>query len=127
MAHSRHRTSGIFPGLVLITVGVILLLHNYRGLELGDVLLRWWPLALIFLGLIKLYDRTVASRSNDPGTARITGGEIMLVVGMIVLISCVVAVDIGRRTIGSKLPPEISGDAYPFDLDVAPKTVPANA
>jgi Putative adhesin/Domain of unknown function (DUF5668) len=127
MAHSRHRTSGIFPGLVLITVGVLLLLHNYRGLELGDVLLRWWPLALIFLGLIKIYDRTVASRSDDPGAARITGGEILLVVGMLVLLSCVVAVDYGRRAIGGKLPIEISGDSYPFDLDVAPKPVPENA
>jgi hypothetical protein len=127
MAQSRQATSRIFPGLVLITVGSLLLLHNYRGLELQEVLLRWWPLALIFLGLIKLYDRTVASRSSDPGSARITGGEIMLVIGMIVLLSCVVAIDIGRRTIGSKLPIEISGDAYPFDLDVAPKTVPENA
>ena len=127
MAHSRHRTSGIFPGLVLITVGALLLLHNYRGLELGDVLLRWWPLALIFLGLIKIYDRTVASRSDDPGAARITSGEILLVVGMLVLVSCVVAVDYGRRAIGGKLPIEVSGDAYPFDLDVAPKPVPENA
>ena len=127
MARSRQRTSGIFPGLVLLTVGSLLLLHNYRGLELGDVLLHWWPLALIFLGLIKLYDRTVARRSDDPDSARITGGEILLVVGMLVLVSCVVAVDYGRRAIGGKLPIEMSGDAYPFDLDVAPKTVPANA
>jgi DUF4097 and DUF4098 domain-containing protein YvlB len=127
MARSRQRTSGIFPGLVLITVGALLLLHNYRGLELGDVLLRWWPLALIFLGLIKIYDRTVASRSDDPGSARITGGEIVLVVGMLVLLSCVVAYDYTRHAIGNKLPIEISGDAYPFDLDVAPKPIPANA
>jgi hypothetical protein len=127
MARSRQRTSGIFPGLVLLTVGALLLLHNYRGLELGDVVLHWWPLALIFLGLIKLYDRTVASRSADPGSARITGGEIMLVVSMITLLCFVVAVDYGKRAIGGKLPMEISGDAYPFDLDVAPKTVPANA
>ena len=70
MARSRQRTSGIFTGLVLLTVGFLLLLHNYRGLELGDVLLHWWPLALIFLGLIKLYERTVARRTDDPGSAR---------------------------------------------------------
>src|SRR5271169_3749872 len=127
MPRSRQRTSGIFTGLVLITVGFLLLLHNYRGLELGDVLLHWWPLALIFLGLIKLYERTVASRTDDPGSARISGSEILLVVGMITLISCIVAIDYGKRAIGGKLPIEISGDAYPFDLDVAPKTVPANA
>ena len=70
MARSRQRTSGIFPGLVLITVGSLLLLHNYRGMELDVVLKHWWPLALIFLGLIKLYDRTIASRSDDPGSAQ---------------------------------------------------------
>ncbi len=128
MARSRQRGSGVFPGIVLITVGSLLLLHNYRGMELGDVLKHWWPLALIFLGLIKLYDRTVASRSDDPGTARITGGEILLVVGMIVLLSAVVIGDYVKNGIdhgGIHIP--VSGDAYPFDLDVAPKTVPANA
>src|SRR5208282_4706087 len=127
MARSRQRTSGIFTGLVLLTVGSLLLLHNYRGLELGELLVHWWPLALIFLGIIKIYERTVASRTADPGSARVTAAEIMLVVGMLVLVSCVVAVDYGKRAIDGKLPIEISGDAYPFDLDVAPKTVPANA
>ena len=127
MARSRQRSSGIFTGLVLLTVGFLLLLHNYRGLELGDVLLHWWPLALIFLGLIKLYERTVARRSDDPGSARISGGEILLVIGMITLLSIVVAVDYAKRTIPGNLPIEISGDAYPFDLDVVPVNVPANA
>ena len=127
MSTSRQRSSGIFTGLVLITVGCLLLLHNYRGLELGDVLLHWWPLALIFLGLIKLYDRTVARRSDDIGSARITGGEILLVVGMLTLLSLVVAVDYARHSIPGKLPIEFSGDAYPFDLDVVPVNVPANA
>src|ERR1700675_2083215 len=105
MARSGQRTSGIFTGLVLLTVGCLLLLHNYRGLELGDMLLHWWPLALIFLGLIKLYERTVASRADDPGSARISGGEILLAVGMITLISCVVTIAYGRRFIvGEKFP-----------------------
>src|SRR5580692_2416610 len=126
MALSRQRTSGIFSGLVLLTVGSLLLLHNYRGLELSEVL-HWWPLALIFLGAIKLYERTVASRSDDPSSARITGGEIMLVLGMIALLSFVVAVDyVKTKAEGNDYGLHI-GDSYPFDLDVAPKTVPANA
>ncbi|MGC1620391.1 MAG: DUF4097 family beta strand repeat-containing protein [Candidatus Acidiferrum sp.] len=127
MARSRQRTSGIFTGLVLLTVGVILLLHNYRGLEIGDLLIHWWPLALIFLGLIKLYERMVAGRSDDPGSARVSGGEVLLVIGMITLLSVVVAVDYAKRAIPGKLPVEFSGDAYPFDLDVTPLSVPANA
>jgi len=127
MARSRQRSSGIFTGVVLLTVGFLLLIHNYRGLELDDVLRRWWPLALIFLGLIKLYDRAMASRSSEPNSARITGGEIMLVIGMFTLLSAVVAIDYIRGIAHDKIPIEISGDAYPFDLDVAPMTVPANA
>jgi len=127
MARSRQRTSGIFTGLVLLTVGCLLLLHNYRGLELTEVL-HWWPLALIFLGAIKLYERTVASRSDDPGSARITGGEILLVVGVITLLSCVVGFEYLKGKVGSRdFPMAMSGDPYPFDLDVAPRNVPANA
>ncbi len=127
MAQSRQRSSGIFSGLVLITVGALLLLHNYRGLELGDLLYRWWPLALIFLGLIKLYERTVASRRPDSGSSRITAGEIFLVVGMLVLVSVVVGVDfIKTKAQGSDWGIHM-GDSYPFDLDVVPKAVPANA
>ncbi|MGC1413914.1 MAG: DUF4097 family beta strand repeat-containing protein [Candidatus Acidiferrum sp.] len=127
MARSRQSTSGIFSGLVLLIVGVILLLHNYHGLEIGDLLVHWWPLALIFLGLIKLYERMAASRSDDPGSARITGGEVLLVIGMITLLSVVVAVDYAKRAMPGRLPVEFSGDAYPFDLDVTPLSVPANA
>jgi DUF4097 and DUF4098 domain-containing protein YvlB len=128
MAQSRQRSSGIFSGLVLITVGALLLLHNYRGLELGDLLVRWWPLAIIFLGLIKLYERTIASRNPDSGSSRITAGEIFLVVGMLVLVSCVAAVDIIKTKAGTGDWPNLRmGDSYPFDLDVVPKAVPANA
>src|SRR5580692_2018099 len=127
MARSRQRTSGIFTGLVLLIVGTLLLLHNYRGLELTEVL-HWWPLALIFLGAVKLYERTVASRSDDPGSARITGGEILLVVGVITLLSCVVGVEYIKGKVGGRdFPIPMSGDAFPFDLDVVPKSVPANA
>lgn len=127
MAPSTRRGSGLFTGLILISVGVVLLLHNYRGLDLSDAVFRWWPLALIFLGAIKLYDRTVARRAGDATSARITGGEILLVVGMVTLVCCVAAWDITKRTVRDKFGGVSWGDAYPFDLDVAPKVIPANA
>lgn len=71
---SRPRSSGIFSGVALILFGVAFLLHNYRGFEFQAALLHWWPLLLIVLGLIKLYERT--SSRYEPGAARITGGEI---------------------------------------------------
>lgn len=125
MPRSRRGDSGIFSGLVLITVGVVFLLHYYRGLELGDLLVRWWPLALIFLGVIKLYERAVANRSGDPHASRITAGEVLLVIGMICLLGVVAAVEIAKR----ELPGKFSdiGESFPLDLDVAPKPVPPNA
>jgi DUF4097 and DUF4098 domain-containing protein YvlB len=89
--------------------------------------LHWWPLALIFLGAIKLYERTVASRSDDSSSTRISGSEVLLVIGMITLLCCVVGVDYIKTKAGGTDFGFHSGDIYPFDLDVAPKTVPANA
>jgi len=125
MASFSRRGSGVFPGLVLISVGVLLLLHNYGDVDLWSVLVRWWPAALIGLGLIKLYERTVASRAGEPAAARITSGEILLVVGMVVLISCVVGFEYIRGEVGGKMP-DIA-DVHPFDLDVTPVHVPPDA
>src|SRR5262249_29480219 len=94
MANVRPRGSSIFSGLLLVSVGVILLLHNCRGLDLGLLFFRWWPLLLIFLGVIKLYERAVAARAGNAGAARISFGEVFLVIGLIALVGAVHGVDI---------------------------------
>src|SRR5713101_21434 len=125
MANLRRRGSSLFPGLLLLFVGTLLLLHNYRGLDIFTVLGHWWPLILIFWGGIKLYERMAASRSGDPGAAKITAGEVFLVLGLLSLLGIVVAVDYGREN----LPGHIRewGNSFDFDLEVAPKSVPADA
>jgi DUF4097 and DUF4098 domain-containing protein YvlB len=128
MAYSRPRSSGIFSGLVLIIFGILLLLRNYRGFEFHDVFLHWWPLLIIFWGVIKLYERT-SYRSSEPGAARFTAGEVFLVVGLLALVGIVIAVD----TIKGKFPGthiefgDFGRNSYDYDLEVAPKTVAANA
>src|SRR5713101_7180764 len=125
MASLRRRSSSLFPGLLLLFVGLLLLLHNYRGLGIVDVLGHWWPLILIFWGAVKLYELMAASRSGDPGAAKITAGEVFLVLGLLSLLGIVVAVDYGREN----LPGHIRewGNSFNFDLEVAPKSVPADA
>jgi DUF4097 and DUF4098 domain-containing protein YvlB len=127
MANSRPRGSSLFSGMILIFVGLLLLLHNYRGLDIRMVLGHWWPLLLIVWGAVKLYERTAASRAGDPGSARITGGEILLVFGLLALLGIVV----GSEFVRDKLPPGAMppewGNKFDYDLDVAPKTVPADA
>jgi len=127
MAASARRVSGIFPGLVLLAAGILLLWHNYGGLDLSRVFWRWWPLVLIFLGAIKIYERAVASRTGGAGAARITGGEILLVLGLMALLSVVIGVDYFKGNVSDKFREIDIGDAYPFDLDVTPVHVPPNA
>jgi uncharacterized protein (DUF2345 family) len=124
MAGTRSHSSGLFSGLVLISVGIILLLHNYGDLELGAFFSHWWPLLIIFWGVIKLFERT-AGRRIGSGSGGITGGEVFLVIAMIALMGIVVGVEEGKKRLGGVI--DVSGDNFEFDADVSPKTIPANA
>jgi hypothetical protein len=123
MANGRPRGSSIFSGLLLIFIGVLLLLHNYRGFELGRVLLHWWPLLLIFWGALKLYERMAGSRTYDGSGSRITPGEVFLVLGLLALVGVVVAVE----GVKEHFPDWARGDTTAIDLDVSPKPAPVNA
>jgi len=125
MPSTPGRSSGFFSGLVLITVGVILLLHYHGHLNLHLFFTRWWPLLIIFWGVVKLYERTAGRRFGGGGGA-ITGTEVMLVLGMLALLGIVVAVDYTKKKLGDRFE-EVRGDNYDFDLDVAAKAIPANA
>lgn len=102
-----------------------MLLHNYRGLEISDFLRHWWPLVFILWGGIKIYERTVASRTGDTTASGITVGEVFLVFGLLLLLLAVEGIDRGANIIRSN---KIDfGNSYTYDLDVAPKTVAPNA
>jgi hypothetical protein len=126
MASLRPRGSSVFSGLVLIFIGLLLLLHNYRGFELTGIILHWWPLILIFWGAIKIYERTAGARGSQPGAARISSGEIFLVVALLAVVGIVLGVDEAKRRIPG-LDIDIPGEAYASSIDVAPKTVPPDA
>jgi len=121
MAGTPTRSSGLFTGLVLISSGAILLLHYYGHLELSEFFRHWWPLLIIFWGVIKLVERTLGRRF---GGGALTGGELLLVFGMLALLGIVVA--------SEKIPEQmadldIPGNNYSYDLDVSPKTIPPTA
>jgi hypothetical protein len=126
MAYGRTRSSSVFSGFILIFIGALLLLHNYRGYDVGHLLGHWWPLLLIILGAIKLYERTAGSRSGD-SPSRITAGEVVLVIGLLSLVGIVVGIDYVRPRVN----PDDFGDwgreLSSLDLDVAPKKVPAES
>src|SRR5436305_8670794 len=124
MANGRTRSSGIFSGLLLVLVGALLLVHNYRGADLVPFLTRWWPLLLILLGVVKLYERTAGRPFGEPTSSRISAQELFLIVGMLALIGAVVGFDMvkGRTT---EIPG--MGENFSFDVTVEPKIVPPNS
>jgi DUF4097 and DUF4098 domain-containing protein YvlB len=126
MANPRPRNRSTFPGLALISVGVLLLLHNYKGFEIGHFIWHWWPLVLIFWGAVKLYERTAASRAGSAAASPITAGEIFLVLGLLSLLGIVVGVDYGKQHLPGDEWPGM-GDRFEFELEVAPKPVPPDA
>ena len=126
MSRLRPRGSSVFGGLLLIFIGLLLLLHNYRGFDLTDIFVRWWPLILIFWGVIKIYERTAGARTSPPGASRISGGEVSLVLGLLALVGIVVAVDQGRKHL-SGMDIELPGETFASSIDVTPKPVPPNA
>jgi LiaF transmembrane domain/Toastrack DUF4097 len=125
MSNGRPRGSSIFSGALLIFIGTILLLHNYRGFELSRVFLHWWPLLLIVWGLLKLTERTIGARSGDPGAARITPGEVFLVLGLLALIGAVITTENVKEHFSDWTGGW--GNTVESDLDVAPTEVPAEA
>jgi len=128
MARTQSRTSGLFSGLVLISAGLLLLLHNYGHLDFGAFFLHWWPLLIIFWGLVKLYERTVGRRFGGSDGGAVTGGEVMLVLGMLALLGLVVGYDYTKQKVGDTLDIDVSGDDHTYDIEAPPAmAIPANA
>jgi DUF4097 and DUF4098 domain-containing protein YvlB len=118
------RSSGLFSGLTLIFVGILLMLHNYGRLELYGFFARWWPLLIIFWGAVKLYERTAGRRFGVSNGGRVTGNEAGLVVAMVALVAIVIFAGRTKQKFDAVIEP---GESFSYDIDIAPKKIPANA
>jgi DUF4097 and DUF4098 domain-containing protein YvlB len=128
MANVPPRRKSVFPALVLITVGVILFLHSYSGLNIGYFIRHWWPLILVFWGAVKLFERTAAARSGDAAVAPITAGEVFLVLGLLAVLGVVVAVDYGREHFDENFGDWGITNSFDYDLEgPSPLNVSADA
>jgi len=86
---SPRRTSLVFP-IVLIGIGVLFLLQRWNpAFDPKSILLTYWPLILIFIGLGKIWDNMQRSRNPNapPGISLgATFGAVafVLVIGMLI-------------------------------------------
>ena len=98
-----------------------------RGLDISQIVRYGWPFLIILWGGIKLHERVMASRSGQRAST-ISGGEILLVVGLLSLLGMVAAYDVARnRFPGLRVDWPRGGDRFNFDLNVEPKPVLSDA
>ncbi len=71
--HGQHSRFPLAP-TVLIAVGLIFLLHNLDILRIGQIL-RYWPIALIGLGVYMLYERVSGTSEPSSHGAPPVGGQ----------------------------------------------------
>src|SRR5260221_2952132 len=70
-----RRVSLVVP-IILITVGALFLLHNWRpAFDPGPILWTYWPLILIFVGIGKIWDSSYRSRNPNAAPAVSIGGS----------------------------------------------------
>ncbi len=129
MSNGRTRYGSIFSGAILILAGVLLLLHAYHpNSMIWGLFSRWWPLLLIFWGLVKLYERMAGKRSGDTASGSVTGGEVLLVVVLLLLLAIVGGIDWIRTHRGSVDISDIGflrGTPYSFTEEIPAKPIPA--
>lgn len=71
-------SSRIWLGIFFLAFGVGLLMHQANMINFSEVLSTWWPLILIFIGIIQLINRTYSS---------VISGLLFLLVGVLFLLN----------------------------------------
>ena len=119
----------MFGGLILLLLGTLILYHNfYGGFDFWRLFVTWWPALLIIWGLAKLVDYFIAQQTGQAAPRTITGGDIVLVVLIVLLAGSVATWDRFRRTPEfGELDWPFGGETYSFAEEVPSKPVPATA
>ncbi len=98
------RRRSLFGPIVILVIGVMFLVHNFRpDIEVWHLFGQYWPLLLIFLGVMKLLQAFTPADPNLPPRPIITGGEVFLII-----LLCIVGAAIFK---GGRLPI----DDWPID------------
>lgn len=98
MTYYYHRRRSVFGGLILILIGVVFLLYEYHPeIGIGRLFTHYWPLLLILWGLARLFDHLSASRSGEAGPPAVSGGEVALIVLLLLAVASIAGFDWARK------------------------------
>lgn len=87
----KWRVGTISMGILLVATGLLLLLSELQGLSGAAMILRWWPVILIVLG-IEILAYIILSREEQP-KVKFDGLSIFLVIFIVLVSSGVYAAD----------------------------------
>jgi DUF4097 and DUF4098 domain-containing protein YvlB len=126
------RPRGSIAGpLVLITIGVLFLMHTiWPEFSVGDIISRYWPFLLIAWGVLQLIEVTIRFSRNTPiPTSGVSGGGWFLVA--IICIAGLGFFEVHRpdnwwRRAGIDKGVEMFGDAHDYEVAVITKAAGKN-
>jgi Putative adhesin/Domain of unknown function (DUF5668) len=125
----QHHRRSIFPGLLLIVLGSIFLLHRLDpAFGIGHLARVYWPLLIILWGIAKLIDHLAAQSAGQTRPPLLSGGEAALLV-----LLAFVLITFGLRDWFHGRFPEIDIEDAPFQQsfsqsrELPAKTIPDGA
>jgi DUF4097 and DUF4098 domain-containing protein YvlB len=124
-----QRRRSIFPGLLLIVLGLIFLIHRLDpAFGIGHLARIYWPFLIILWGIAKLIDHFAAQSAGQLRAPLLSGGEAAL----LVLLAIVLIAFISRDWIHGRFP-GVNIDLAPFhqsysqSRELASRTIPAGS
>jgi DUF4097 and DUF4098 domain-containing protein YvlB len=124
----RARRS-IFPGLLLIVLGLIFLLHQINpGFSIGHLARIYWPFLFILWGIAKLIDHLAAQSAGQSRPPLLSGGEAALLVLLAFVLFAFVFHDWFRdRFPGVNFNLPLANYSYSQSRELAAQTIPVGA
>ena len=129
MSYSGRPQGMILRGLLLILLGGLFLIHRfYPEFGLGHLIRVYWPLLLILWGVTKLIEHLRAKQSGGSGGPFLTGGEVgLLVLLILVLVGFSIVDVIHRRNPGMDINVDLFSQKYSQSHNLTPVKIPAGA
>jgi DUF4097 and DUF4098 domain-containing protein YvlB len=124
VSDALHRRRSIFPGLLLIVLGAVFLLHRLDpAFGIGHLARVYWPLLIIIWGIAKLIDHVAAQSAGQLRPPLLSGGEAAL----LVLLGFVLFVFVLHDWIHGRFP-GVDFEVSPFERSfIQSRQIPAQA
>jgi DUF4097 and DUF4098 domain-containing protein YvlB len=124
-----RRRRSIFPGLLLIVLGLIFLLHRWDpALGIGHLARIYWPLLIVLWGVAKLIDHFIAERTGQLRAPLLSPGEaVLLIILAFVLIVFGMRDFVHERAPWLHIDVPALHDQYSRSRAIAPQSIPADA